>query len=206
VDGRLIQMSRRSAALMAGAALLVAACSLDGGGSPAPASAGSSAAASTAPSAQASSEPSVAASSAPSEAAGGAGITVATDPTLGAILVGEGGKTLYVFTRDTGGASVCNGECATNWPPLLAEGGAAPTAGEGVTGTLGTITRDDGGTQVTYDGKPLYYFIGDTAAGQANGQGLQDVWFVATPTGSTSSSTSGEASKNPNGGRYGTDY
>lgn len=204
MDGRLIPINRRSAALVAGAALLVAACSLDGGGSPAPASAGSSAAASAAPSAQASAEPSAAASAGASGAAD-ALIVVSTSPTLGEILVGEGGKTLYVFTRDTGGASVCNGECATNWPPLLAEGGAAPTAGEGVTGTLGTITRDDGSTQVTYNGAPLYYFIGDAAAGQVNGQGLQDVWFVATPSGSTSTSTSGGASKSP-GGRYGTDY
>ena len=72
---------------------------------------------------------------------------------------------LYVFTPDEGDTSACNGDCATNWPPLTVDDVADVTAGDGVTGELGTITRDDGTTQVTLGGAPLYYFIGDEAAG-----------------------------------------
>jgi predicted lipoprotein with Yx(FWY)xxD motif len=174
MNGKSERISPRLVGIVAGAAFLVSACGLGGGASSAPASAEASAAASTAPSAAA---PSVAGD-----------IRVATDATLGQILTGEGGKTLYVFKKDTGGKSVCNGDCAVNWPPLLADAGASATAGEGVTGTLGTTVRDDGTTQVTYQGAPLYYFVGDKAAGETNGQGLNDVWFVATPTGSSESS------------------
>ena len=96
--------------------------------------------------------------------------------------------TLYVFKNDTAGTSVCNGECATNWPPLLVEAGGSVTPGPGISGAIGTTTRDDGTTQVTYEGAPLYYFVGDTAAGDTNGHGLNDVWFVATSTGQSGSS------------------
>lgn len=125
-------------------------------------------------------EPTVAA---PSRAASST-LAVATDPTLGDIVVGEGGKTLYVFTKDAGGKSVCNDDCATAWPPLLVEAGAAAIPGEGVTGVMGTITRDDGTTQVTFAGAPLYYFAADAKAGDVNGQGVNEVWFVVSPAGS----------------------
>jgi predicted lipoprotein with Yx(FWY)xxD motif len=115
-------------------------------------------------------------------------INVATDPTLGEILVGEGGKTLYVFTKDTGGKSVCNDDCASNWPPLVLEEGETVAGGDSVTGALATIARDDGAQQVTYMGAPLYYFAADAAAGDVNGQGVNDVWFVATPAGTSGSS------------------
>jgi predicted lipoprotein with Yx(FWY)xxD motif len=111
-------------------------------------------------------------------------LAVATDPTLGDIVVGEGGKTLYVFTKDAGGKSVCNGDCATAWPPLLLADGATPAAGDGVTGALGAITRDDGSTQVTFAGAPLYHFAADARAGDTTGQGVNDVWFVVSPSGS----------------------
>jgi predicted lipoprotein with Yx(FWY)xxD motif len=102
---------------------------------------------------------------------------------LGEYLVGEDDLTLYIFTNDTkdAGTSVCNGDCATAWPPLLADAVEDVGLEDGVTGTVTIISRDDGTSQVAYDGMPLYYFQGDTAAGQTNGQGLNDVWFVAEP-------------------------
>jgi predicted lipoprotein with Yx(FWY)xxD motif len=98
-------------------------------------------------------------------------------------LTGADGKTLYIFTKDTkdSGKSVCNGDCATNWPPLLADTTDAVKADSGVTGKLAIITRDDGGKQVSYNGMPLYYFAADTAAGDVKGQGVGGVWFVANP-------------------------
>jgi predicted lipoprotein with Yx(FWY)xxD motif len=111
----------------------------------------------------------------------GATVNMTEDATLGAILVGPDGLTLYTFTNDTpgSGTSACSGGCATNWPPLTVDG--EPSAGDGVTGALATIERDDGTTQVTYDGAPLYYFAGDSAPGDTNGEGVGNIWFVATP-------------------------
>ena len=106
---------------------------------------------------------------------------------------------LYVFKPDEGGTSKCNGECAINWPPLAGD----VTAGDGVSGELGTITRDDGTTQVTLGGTPLYYFIGDEAAGDVNGQGQNDVWFLATGAGTAVGGADGPpAEETPCGGRY----
>ena len=110
-------------------------------------------------------------------------LEVSQDDTLGAYVVGKDGKSLYIFTPDTGSTSSCNDECAANWPPLIADSAADVDAGEGVTGTLGTITRADGSLQITLGGKPLYYFKGDQADGDINGQGLNDVWYVAGPDG-----------------------
>jgi predicted lipoprotein with Yx(FWY)xxD motif len=167
----------RASGLVA-AMLVAAACSSGGGATAAP----SAAAASAAPPAAASSAPSEAASAAPSAAAGGAlTLTVATSATAGKYLAGADGKTLYVFSPDTPNKSACSGSCATNWPPLtVAAGGSAPTA-TGATGTLATFARDDGTTQVSYNGKPLYYFANDKAAGDTNGQGVAGKWTVAAP-------------------------
>ncbi|MDP9481798.1 MAG: hypothetical protein M3P84_01080 [Chloroflexota bacterium] len=126
------------------------------------------------------------ASGAPSTAASpaaGAGLElkVATG-TVGTFLTGEGDMTLYIFKKDTTpGKSSCNGDCATNWPPLVVAAGATAKAGAGVTGTLATIKRDDGTDQVTYNGVPLYYFAADAKAGDTTGQGVGDVWFIANP-------------------------
>jgi len=114
---------------------------------------------------------------APTEAAGAAVLAVATDAAAGEYLTGRDGLALYTFTNDEGSTSTCYEECATAWPPLL----DPATAGEGVGGALGTTERTDGTVQVTYDGTPLYYFQGDTAAGDTNGEGLNDVWFLAKP-------------------------
>ncbi|MBT8200329.1 MAG: hypothetical protein KJO36_07420 [Acidimicrobiia bacterium] len=105
---------------------------------------------------------------------------VVTSSGLGEILTDDQGNTLYLFTPDQQGPSVCYEDCAVSWPPLL-EG---PVAGDGINPSLlGTVDRDDGTTQVTYGGWPLYYFANDAAPGDTNGQGVNDVWFVVDAAG-----------------------
>lgn len=126
--------------------------------------------------------------------AGGGGVTVATgnSATLGAFLTGAGGKTLYVLTKDTANASTCTDKCATNWPPLtVPAGGAGVTPGAGVTGTFSTFARADGSMQVAINGKPLYYFAGDTKSGDTTGQGQGGVWFAAAPDGTATGAPAG---------------
>ena len=96
---------------------------------------------------------------------------------LGTIVVDDQGMTVYVFDNDTQGSgeSSCTGQCLANWPPVTAE--EAPTL-DGVTGDVDTITGTDGSTQVTLNGWPLYYFAGDSAAGDTSGQGVNDIWWV----------------------------
>ena len=176
--------TRTLAAPLLGLTFVLAACSSSGGAataapSAAPASEAPASAApvSEAPASEAASE-SAAASEAPSEsaAAGGPAVNLA-DTSLGSVLVDSAGKTLYIFTADSGGKSVCNGDCAASWPPLL--GDAAPTLGTGLDAEdFTTITRDDGATQIAFYGQPLYYFAADAAAGDVKGQGLNDKWYV----------------------------
>jgi predicted lipoprotein with Yx(FWY)xxD motif len=109
-------------------------------------------------------------------AAGGAAVNLAST-SLGDVLVDGAGLTLYMFTADTDGSSACYGDCATNWPPLLLD--AVPSVGAGLDSEdFGSITRDDGTTQVTFYGMPLYTFAGDRAPGDVNGQGLGGKWYV----------------------------
>jgi predicted lipoprotein with Yx(FWY)xxD motif len=112
------------------------------------------------------------------------------------------------FAPDTSTTSKCTGSCATYWPPVTGRA----TAGSGVTGTLGTITRSGGATQATYDGHPLYTYVGDTAPGQAKGNGLNlsgGLWYEMTVSGarpatSTGNGTSGSSStSSSSGGGYG---
>jgi predicted lipoprotein with Yx(FWY)xxD motif len=84
------------------------------------------------------------------------------------LLTNAGGLTLYWFAPDTSAKSVCYGSCAAYWPPVT----GTPSPGPGVTGKLGTITRTGGGLQATYDGHPLYTYIGDNAPGQASGNNI----------------------------------
>ncbi len=96
---------------------------------------------------------------------------------LGTILTTFDGYTLYTFDNDTGGVSTCTDACASLWPPLVIPG--TPTAGEGVSGTLDVVARDDGTTQVTYDGKPLYMYSGDPSPGDTNGDGFAGgIWHA----------------------------
>jgi predicted lipoprotein with Yx(FWY)xxD motif len=116
----------------------------------------------------------------------GAATVMTANSNLGTILVGQGGRTLYVFDKDTSNTSTCNGTCAAAWPPEVTSG--SPKAGSGTVNAsmLGTTKRSDGTTQVTYNNHPLYYFTGDTQAGQQNGQGLNAFgakWFVIAPSG-----------------------
>ncbi len=118
-------------------------------------------------------------------ASAGSGTVRVADSALGKILVDSQGKTLYLFKQDTGKTSTCSGGCATAWPPLRASG--KPTAGSGAkTSLIGTTPRSDGKPQVTYDGHPLYYYQGDSKAGDTNGQGVDGFgapWYVLSPTG-----------------------
>src|ERR1700688_4499683 len=152
------------AASLAALALTVSAC----------ASSGSSSTASSTPAAGGSSPAS-------SAAAGGTALAVTT---IGSqqVVTNSAGRTLYWFAPDTSTTSKCTGSCATYWPPVK----GPATAGSGVTGTLGTITRSDGTTQATYDGHPLYTYVGDTAPGQAKGNGLNlsgGLWYEMTVSG-----------------------
>jgi len=160
-------------ALLLPLALLVSACG--GGGTPSPVPPTIAPTPTAAP-------PTEAPTEAPSAAAG-ATIEAADVGTVGTVLVaGSNQMTLYIFTQDVkdSGASVCTGGCLTTWPALTVAAGETPTAGEGVTGTLGTITRTDDGTlQVTYNGLPLYFFASDAAPGDANG--VYEFWEVVAP-------------------------
>ena len=99
---------------------------------------------------------------------------------LGAILTDASGLTLYLFTKDEMDTSNCTGTCVESWPPLLTMGD--PQAGEGVAAaSIGTITRDDGSVQVTYNHWPLYHYANDVNPGDATGQNRGSIWFVVDP-------------------------
>jgi predicted lipoprotein with Yx(FWY)xxD motif len=140
-------------------------------------------------------------------ASSGTGTTVNMTTINGtAVLTNSSGKTLYWFAPDTSTASKCSGSCATYWPPVT----GPVTAGSGVTGTLSTITRADGTIQATYDGHPLYTYVGDTAAGQAKGNGLNlsgGLWYEMTVSGAKPAvGTSGSTSTASTGGGGGYGY
>ena len=165
-------------ALLAGLALTLAAC---GGGQPAtPSGNGAEAPASPAP--------------AESRAA------VATaESSLGQTLVDAEGRTLYAFTKDTGGKSSCYGDCEATWPALTVKG--APGAGDGVQASLlATTDRKDGSAQVTYKGMPLYLYSGDQQPGDTNGQGVGGVWFAVTPDGGLVGASGGGGDGGQSGG------
>jgi predicted lipoprotein with Yx(FWY)xxD motif len=127
--------------------------------------------------------------------------------TGGTVLATAQGFTIYWFAPDSATKSVCSGQCAVFWPPLLGK----PTAASGVnlTGSWGTITRADGKTQATYDGHPLYLYKADTAAGVDKGNGVNasgGLWWAMTPTGAklTAVSNPGSSSSSGSGsGGYG---
>ena len=101
---------------------------------------------------------------------------------LGEILGDADGRTVYLFSRDSGGTSQCRGACAQTWPPVVVSG--EPAVGAGLDAAkVGTATRDDGSRQVTYGGHPLYRYAPDQASGDTKGQGVGGVWFVVSPAG-----------------------
>ncbi len=115
------------------------------------------------------------------------GTTIGVGSTrLGQVLVDGQGRTVYLFVADSGTKSSCNSSaCVQYWPPVLTTG--APQAGPGVTGSLlGTTSRQDGATEVTYAGHPLYTFISDKNAGDVTGQGVNGFggpWYAVSPSG-----------------------
>jgi predicted lipoprotein with Yx(FWY)xxD motif len=119
-------------------------------------------------------------------------LTVSHTP-KGDALAGEDGKTLYVFLMDSSGKSACNAGCVDTWPPFTLDDGEKALAGSGVSMAIGAITRDDGKKQVTYDGRPLYYYGPDPKAGGAGGDGIGGVWFIANPSGAVPSGSSASA-------------
>jgi predicted lipoprotein with Yx(FWY)xxD motif len=116
---------------------------------------------------------------------------VANNGDLGKILDDSGGRTLYLFAKDTGTKSACTGACASAWPPLRAS--AKPTVGAGARASIvGKTSRSDGQPQVTYHGHPLYTYTGDQNPGDTNGQGLTVFgggWFAVSPAGDQVSGT-----------------
>jgi len=117
------------------------------------------------------------------------------------VLTSSKGFTLYSFAPDTPTTSKCNGPCAKAWPPVK-----GPVTAAGVTGTFGTITRSDGSVQATFDGHPLYAFVGDTAPGQAKGNGLNaagGLWHEITTSGTAAPAPAGSSSSGSGGGGYG---
>jgi predicted lipoprotein with Yx(FWY)xxD motif len=108
-------------------------------------------------------------------------VVVGKNDALGEFLIGANGMTLYLYTKDKPGESVCYDKCAVNWPPLLVAEGEPLVAGAGVTGKLGTTKRTDGTFQVTYSDVPLYYWIKDVVPGDTTGQDVGQVWYVLKP-------------------------
>jgi predicted lipoprotein with Yx(FWY)xxD motif len=162
-------------------AVILAGCG--GGASSSSATASSKAASSSSAKSSSPASSGSASSSSASTGAGSATVVAAKRTGLGMILVDSKGRTLYLFTPDKHGKSACYGACAKAWPPFTGK----PRAGKGVsTAKLGTITRKDGSTQVTYDGHPLYYFASDSKPGDTKGEGLKGFggeWYVVSPSG-----------------------
>ena len=99
---------------------------------------------------------------------------------LGPVLADNEGMTVYVLANDSENTSTCYDDCVSNWPPVP----APARAGEGVDQSLiGTTQRDDGVSQVTYAGQPLYYYAGDEGPGDVSGTGVGDVWWLVAPDG-----------------------
>ncbi|HYV81762.1 MAG TPA: hypothetical protein VE979_26925 [Streptosporangiaceae bacterium] len=116
------------------------------------------------------------------------------------VLTNSKGFTLYSFAPDTSTKSNCNGTCAQNWPPVQ-----GPATASGVKGTFGTIKRSDGSAQATFDGHPLYTFVGDTAPGQAKGNGLNaagGLWHEITTSGTAAPAPAGVSSSGSGGHGY----
>jgi predicted lipoprotein with Yx(FWY)xxD motif len=140
----------------------------------------------------------------------GVAMVNAASSKLGMVLVDGSGRTLYLFEKDQPNQSACSGACVAAWPVDQSSG--TPKGGSGVKASLlGTIKRGDGSTQVTYDHHPLYYYSGDSGAGQQNGQGINAfgaAWFAVAPaggavSGGATATTTANGSGYGSGGGYG---
>ncbi|MGU3345039.1 MULTISPECIES: hypothetical protein [Pseudomonas] len=102
------------------------------------------------------------------------GLAMAAEPAMmkDGMMVDHKGMTVYTFDKDAGGKSMCNGDCAKNWPPMMAPAGAKAE------GKWTVIKRDDGMMQYAYDGKPLYTFMKDEKPGEMKGDGMKEMWHV----------------------------
>jgi predicted lipoprotein with Yx(FWY)xxD motif len=132
----------------------------------------------------------------PKTASGRAATVGVATTGLGKTLVDSNGRTLYLFKKDAGTTSACAGECATEWPPLRANGKATVGRGANVS-QIGTTTRSDGNPQVTYNGHPLYLYQGDQKPGDANGQGstaFGAAWYALSPAGNQVSARASSSS------------
>lgn len=165
------------------AGLLATACSAAAGtsGSSAPASSGTSAGSAT-------------------------GTVIGTHAGSGGTFLTEGGRTVYLWVKDGMNKSTCTGACASAWPPVMDKGQLTASGGAKAS-DLGTIARP-GGKQVTYDGHALYFFAGDSSAGQTSGQGSDSFgakWWLVAPTGSqiTAADTASSSSSSSGGSAAG---
>ena len=145
------------------------------------------------------------ASSTSSAPAGGSTLAVKTTKISGTtVLTNSKGFTLYWFAPDTATKSNCNSTCAHYWPPVK-----GPVSESGIMGKFGTITRSDGSVQATYNGHPLYTYVGDTAPGQAKGNGLNlsgGLWYEVKVSASGAGAPSPGTSSSSSGGGYGSGY
>jgi predicted lipoprotein with Yx(FWY)xxD motif len=144
------------------------------------------------------------ASSSSSSAGGGTSNAVlkTASSDLGKIVVDGDGRTVYVFDKDTPGSgkSVCSGDCIAKWPAVTADSDSPEV--DGVSGDVGTITRDDGTKQVTLAGMPLYLYGADSQAGDVTGQATGGVWWVVAPDGKKIAAAAASSSAPPSSSGY----
>lgn len=143
-------------------------------------------------------QPTETTSAAEAGATAAGGVTTAESP-LGEILVDGSGRTLYLFTNDTDGMSTCDSVCAATWPPVPATAADGSTLDEAL---FGEVTREDGPTQLTVAGHPVYLYAADVVAGDVSGQGSGGVWYVIDPTGAAITEGPASTGTTEPAGRY----
>jgi len=190
-------VTRTRLSLIASALGLIALIALAGcGGSSSSTSTNSSASAAG----STSSTPSYGGSSSSAGSGGAATVDVAGNPELGQVLVDSQGRTMYLFEKDESDESYCNGSCAKTWPPVTTQG--MPKAGSGVSASkLTTLKRDDGTTQVVFDGHPIYLYASDTKPGDATLMATGSISSAPSGTGCTRAVRRPRKATSPEGAR-----
>jgi predicted lipoprotein with Yx(FWY)xxD motif len=139
--------------------------------------------------------------SSPGASMNGATVQTTNNASFGTILTDAQGHALYLYQQDSGTTSACTGGCASTWPPLTVTG--TPTAGNGVTASLlGSAKQADGSMQVTYNGHLLYGFTGDSAAGDATGEGVEGFFLVSSAGDQVTQPVGGGSSSSSSGYHY----